>query len=188
MKNLEEKINIGFRNGINAKIGNLLSRTGISPNTLTIVGIFASIMAAFIVIRYGLFVGAFFVLLSSLFDISDGAVAKATNKVTNLGGFLDDISDRIGEILYFSAIFLLESSFAVFLAAISSVLVSYFNASARAWGFKPCSGKVTGRPGRIILLIILMLISPWWPIFQTIWLIVLLNIFTLAKRGYEVKK
>jgi phosphatidylglycerophosphate synthase len=188
MGKIESRVNSVFREKINARVGRFLAKTRASPNLLTLLGILASFIACLITIKYGLFIGAFAVLISSLFDTLDGAVAKARNQTTSLGAFLDDIADRFGEIFYFTAIFWLESNLTVFLAAITSILVSYFNASARARGFKPSSGTITGRPGRIILLFILMLLSPWLPISVTLWLVVLLNVYTLVKRGLEVKQ
>jgi CDP-diacylglycerol--glycerol-3-phosphate 3-phosphatidyltransferase len=190
MEKIEEKVNAYVRNNVNEKVGSFLSITfpKISPNKWTAIGVLASLAAAFIIVKYGLFFGAFAIAISSSFDLFDGAVARARKKESRFGAFLDDIADRFGEIFYFSAIFWLEKSFAVFFAGISSVLVSYFNASAKARGFKPSAGTVTGRPGRIILLFILMLISPWTEISLTLWLVVALNIYTLVKRGIEIKK
>lgn len=185
---MEEKINLVVRNRVNLPVGAFLARTGITPNTLTLVGVFASFVAAIITIEYGLFVGAFAMFLSSLFDTLDGAVAKATNRVTKFGAVLDDAADRVGELLYFSAIFWLENTFPVFLAATTSFLVSYLAASAKARGYKISSGVVWGRPGRIILLFLLMVIDQWVKIYFSIWAITVLNFFVLFKRSLEIKK
>lgn len=191
METIEQRVNSVVRTKVNDKVGKFLSITfpKISPNKWTTIGFIAALSASLsIVFWLGLFWGAFAIAISSSFDLFDGAVARARKKESRFGAFLDDIADRFSEIFYFSAIFWLNSSFSVFFAGITSVLVSYFNASAKARGFKPSSGTVTGRPGRIILLCILMLISPLISISFTIWLIVALNILTLIKRGLEVKK
>ena len=185
---IEEKINSAWRKIVNEKVGILLAKTKISPDTLTVIGIFASLIAAGIIIKYGLVIGALAILFASLFDLLDGAVAKAKNSATSFGAFLDDVADRIGELFYFSAIFWIESNFPVFVAAVTSILVSYINASGKLRGFKISSGTVWGRPARIILLCVLMLISPWFKISATLWILITLNIFTLLKRGYEIKK
>lgn len=185
---MEEKINSTVRKVIKERAGIPLSKTKVSPNTLTVLGAFASLAACLIIIKYGLIVGAFFVLFSSLFDVLDGAVAKARNQTTSLGALLDDVADRLGEMCYFAGIFWQESYFSVFLAALSSLVVSYFAASAKARGFKISSGTITGRPGRIVLLFVLMLLSPVFAISITIWLVVILNVYTLVKRGLEVQK
>jgi len=191
MKTIEQRVNSYVRNNVNDKVGRFLSLTfpKIGPNKWTTIGFIAALSASLsIVFWLGLFWGAFAIAISSSFDLFDGAVARARKKESRFGAFLDDIADRFGEIFYFGAIFWLNSSLAVFFTGISSILVSYFNASAKARGFKPSSGTVTGRPGRIILLCILMLTSPLVSISITLWLIVALNILTLVKRGVEVKK
>ena len=158
MNTLEEKVDFFVRKNINARVGAFLALRfpKISPNKWTAIGFLASLVAALFIVKFGLFWGAFAMLVSSLLDSVDGSVARARNSATSFGAFLDDIADRFGEIFYFSAIFWLESSLSVFFAGITSVLVSYFNASAKARGFKPSAGTVTGRPGRIILLFLLM--------------------------------
>lgn len=184
---MEQRINLAWRNRINTNIGNILSKTNISPNALTLIGILVSIFAAWLIVQYGLVLGAFIMLASSCFDLLDGAVARAANKATKFGAFFDEVSDRVGETCYFSAIFLLVPEFSVFLAAASSILVSYVKLSAERRGFKIFSGSVSGRPVRIAMLFILMLISPLVGISQTIWLITILNIFTILMRINEVK-
>lgn len=190
METIEERLNTYVRNNVNDKVGKFLSLTfpKISANKWTVIGFVAGLIAAFIVVRYGLLWGALAIAVSSSFDLFDGAVARARKKESYFGAFLDDIADRFSEIFYFGAIFLLNNSLAVFFAGITSILTSYFNASARARGFKPSTGTVTGRPGRIVLLVLLMLLSWLFPISITFWLIVFLNFITLVKRGLEVKK
>lgn len=185
---MEQRINLAWRSRINTKIGEFLSKTNLSPNFLTFAGILVSIWAAFLIVQYGLIVGAFVMLASSLFDLLDGALARATNKATKFGAFFDEISDRIGETCYFSAIFLLEPVFSVFLAAVSSIMVSYVKLSAERRELRILSGAVAGRPVRIGLLFVLMLLSPAIDVSQTVWLIILLNIFTILMRIKEVKE
>jgi len=187
---IEARVNFFVRTNVISKVGAFLASVfpKLSPNALTLLGIVLAFLASLFIVWQGLVAGAFAMLLSSLPDAFDGEIARARNRSTSFGAFLDDIADRFGEIFYFSAIYFLDNSTAVFFAGISSILVSYFNATAKANGFKLSSGKVTGRPGRTVLLFLLMLLSYWFPISKTLWLIVLLNIFTLFKRGLEVKK
>lgn len=183
---METRINTTWRSNVNAKLGKALAKTGISPNALTLIGILFSLMAAVAIVQYGLLLGAFAMLFAAFFDLLDGAVAKATNRTTKFGAFLDEISDRAGEACYFSAIFLLNPFFSVFLAAVTSVLVSYIKLSAERRGFRILSGTVSGRPVRIGLLFVFMLLSPAIGISDSVWLITALNIFTILTRIREV--
>lgn len=185
---MEKAINYRWRSRVNSKIGYFLAKTNISPNVLTIAGIFVSLAAALVIVQYGLLYGAFAMVFASFFDLLDGAVAKATNKATKFGAFFDDMADRIGETFYFGAIFWLVGSFAVFSVALTSILVSYTKASATTRGYKVTSGVILGRPTRIVLLFILMLMSPWFEITLTLWLIVILNIGIIILRWREIQK
>jgi len=186
--NTEEKINLFVRNNVSTPIGEWLAKKGVSPNNVTSIGIVASIAAALLTAIFGLFVGAFAVFISSLPDLFDGSVARANNCSTKLGAVRDDVSDRIGEFLYFGAILWLEDSFTIYLAVATSFLVSYLAASAKGQYYKISSGRVWGRPARIVLLVLLMLISPWSEISFTIWTIIALNIFTFTMRWREIKR
>ena len=78
----------------------------ISPNMVTIGG-FGLSLAAFYLISKGYFVWAgIFVLLSGLFDLLDGSLARATGNVSAWGGVLDSILDRVGESAVFLGFFL----------------------------------------------------------------------------------
>ena len=185
---MEERASLAFRSRVNAMLGELLGKTGISPNLLTALGMLVSVLACFVIANYGLVFGAFAVLAASLFDILDGAVAKATNRTSVFGAFFDDMADRFGEIMYFGGIYLLTPSAVVFFAAVSSIWVSYTKASAQARGYKITSGLVFGRPARIILLLLAMAISPWFEMSWSLMALSALNVFTISKRFWEVSQ
>jgi len=188
METIEGKANAYLRNNVNDKIGSFLSITfpKISANKWTMIGFFASLFAAFIVVKYGLLWGTLAIAIASSFDWIDGAVARARKKESRFGALLDDIVDRLGEIFYFIAIYKVQPSLALVVAGLTSLLVSYFNADGERRGFKMSAGKITGRLGRIVLLLILMLISPLISISLTLWLVVALNILTIVRRGSEI--
>jgi len=186
---IETRVNFFVRTNLIAKVGAFLASVfpKLSPNALTLLGIVLAFLASLFIVWRGLVAGAFAMLLSSLPDAFDGEIARAKNKSTSFGAVLDDICDRSGEMFIFAAIFwVTEKCWSIYAAPISSFFVSYLNATAKANGFKLSSGKVLGRPGRIVLLFLLMLSSYWFPISKTLWLIVLLNIYILVKRLLNV--
>ena len=86
-------------------LGRAVGRTGISPNALTVAGML--IVGAGTVVFAGtghLVLGGLIVAVGGLADLFDGAVAKATGKVTRFGGFLDSTTDRISDGIFFSGI------------------------------------------------------------------------------------
>jgi archaetidylinositol phosphate synthase len=102
----------GSAMAISVKIGTIFARVGLSANTWTILALVPAILG-FLALIYGeLLAGAALFLLSGLMDVIDGAVARVTGSVSNLGAFLDGIIDRYVELLlYFGLlVFLLNNS------------------------------------------------------------------------------
>ncbi len=128
------------------KMGRLLAQRGVHPNTLTILGFLIGI-STIPLIAYGYFLPAFFALiLNRLLDGLDGAVARAKS-LSDLGGFLDIVSDFIvyssipfAFVLY-DATYGVWSSFLIFsfMGATSSFL-AYAIMSAKQEK-KPCAKR-----------------------------------------------
>src|SRR5205085_11182355 len=78
-----------------------LGRVGLTPNALTIIG---SILTASVgvLIAQGWFLAAGVCLwLFSATDTLDGALARATGRVSTFGAFLDSVCDRYAEAAVF---------------------------------------------------------------------------------------
>ncbi len=83
------------------RMGMLFSKLGISPNVWTLIALIPAI-AGFMALAYNqLLLGALLFMVSGLVDAIDGAVARVTGAVSNLGAFLDGIIDRYVEILLY---------------------------------------------------------------------------------------
>src|SRR5437879_13711445 len=68
-------------------------------------GVFIVAVGTFVFAGAGhLIVGALIVALGGFTDLFDGAVAKATGKVTRFGSFLDSTTDRISDGIFFSGL------------------------------------------------------------------------------------
>lgn len=75
-------------------------RLNLHPNHLTIISFAVGIAAACFFFRGGrwdLFTGGVLVYLSYVFDYTDGQLARWSGKVSPLGGWLDQVSDRTKE-------------------------------------------------------------------------------------------
>ena len=137
----------------------LLSRLGVTPNALTVVGTVGSIGAA-VLIGFGFFLpGGLLLLAFSSLDMLDGALARATGRVTPFGGVLDSVMDRVSEgavllglLIYFSARGDQQETILVFLAILGSMLVSYTRARAELAGTIVREGYAT-RPERVLLIV-----------------------------------
>lgn len=139
------------------------SITGINPNTLTLLGLFISLISAFFFARGDVLIAGFVLLLSGFFDALDGAVAREHNRITRFGGFLDSVSDRFADAaIIFGAMlggltafsnysFLSGWSIGVF-AIVGSLMVSYTRARAEAAGTTASVG-IGERAVRIMIIV-----------------------------------
>jgi CDP-diacylglycerol--glycerol-3-phosphate 3-phosphatidyltransferase len=145
-------------------------RAGFTPNALTVAGFGISVVAAVAAGAGAWTAAGLLVIFGSVFDLFDGALARATNRVSRLGAFLDSVFDRAGEaVLYLGiAIGSLASGFQIgaILAAAAmaaSFMVSYTRAKSESLGFTPgtrmANVGVAPREVRLVLLTIGLLIT-----------------------------
>src|SRR5712692_2186651 len=74
-----------------------LARLGVTPNTLTIIGLLLSILTAVVIAQGLLVAGGLLVLFAGIFDMFDGAMARVSNTATTFGAFFDSTLDRYSE-------------------------------------------------------------------------------------------
>jgi phosphatidylglycerophosphate synthase len=167
-----------------------LAGLGVTPNTLTVLGLLISILTA-VIIAQGLFLaGGLLVLFAGIFDMFDGALARARNASTTFGAFFDSTLDRYSEsIILFGLLFYAlqkpvmqdrywpfryEQSWMislVFIAAVGSLMVSYARARAEGLGLE-CKTGLLARPERVVILALGLLTG------AVIWALVILAIFS----------
>jgi CDP-diacylglycerol--glycerol-3-phosphate 3-phosphatidyltransferase len=131
-------------------IATTLGRLGFTPNALTIVGFGIAVLAAIACALGQWLTGAALVLFGGVFDLFDGALARATGKASRLGAFMDSTFDRAGEaVVYLGIVYAAAAAeFAIggLLAAAAmaaAFLVSYTRARSESLGFTPGSGMAT---------------------------------------------
>jgi CDP-diacylglycerol--glycerol-3-phosphate 3-phosphatidyltransferase len=148
-----------------------LGQLGFSPNALTIVG---SVLTASVglLVAEGWFLAAGVCLwLFSLTDTLDGALARATNRVTEFGAFLDSVCDRFAEAaVFFGLVWWYQSGgntlgvTLAYLALVGSLMVSYTRARAEGVGLKASDVGWFQRPERIVVLGLGLLAAPFAPL------------------------
>ncbi len=166
-----------------------LAQLGITPNTLTLIGMLLSIVTAGVIAQGYLLVGGWLVLFAGLFDLFDGALARAQNASTMFGAFLDSTLDRYSESIILFGLFwytlrtptlhehlwpfaneqtwMLSS---IYIAVIGSLMVSYAKARAEGLGLE-CKTGLLARPERVVILAIGLLTG------TVIWAMLLLAVF-----------
>jgi archaetidylinositol phosphate synthase len=135
-----------------------LARTGLTPDMLTVAGFLVSCLAAVLAgLQLWLAAGIVSVLGAS-FDMLDGAVARATGRVSRFGAFLDSTLDRWGEGVVYAGIVagasLAAQPLAATLAALAmstAFMVSYSRAKAESLGWQGEVG-IAPRPERVVIL------------------------------------
>jgi len=165
----------------------------LNPNFFTTIGFILSIISAyFFAVGYLRIAGAL-VLLAGTFDIIDGRVARATNRVTKFGALYDSTLDRYSEVIiffglayYFVSQDMLITSVAVFVALGGSIMVSYVRARAEGLGFE-CNVGIMQRPERIVYLGLSSLAHKYLLILAILMIAILAN-YTAMQRLYYVWK
>jgi archaetidylinositol phosphate synthase len=170
----------------------------ISPNSLTILGLLVSLISAFYFAKGSLFAAAFLLLLSGLFDMLDGAVARSQGLSSSFGAFLDSVSDRYADgaifvgIIYgsISGVIMSVSILSIPLwlwtsiAIIGSYLVSYTRAKAEAMGANSMNVGIAERPERMLIITVGAFSGM---LEHAIFLIVILTHITLIQRIIRAK-
>jgi len=166
--------------------------TEINPNTLTLFGLVLSLIAALLFAMQERLWAGVFLLASGFFDALDGLVARANNRTTKYGGFLDSVCDRFADAaviigaMYGGLTHLYSIPFWLTgtLAILGSLMVSYTRARAEAAGASASIG-LTDRPARMIILIVGAFIDM---VNFAIFSIAILSFITVFQRIAHVKK
>ncbi|MFL5681180.1 MAG: CDP-alcohol phosphatidyltransferase family protein [Chloroflexota bacterium] len=135
-----------------------MGRVGLTPNGLTIIGFLGTCAAAVAAGLQSWVAAGVLVIAFGIFDLFDGALARATGRASKFGAFLDSTLDRTGESIVlagvavgFAAAGIVEGvALATFAAGFASS-VTYTRAKAEALGLQGEVG-VAPRPERLVIL------------------------------------
>lgn len=174
----------------------LLAGLGLSPNSITLLGLLGAAASAYLLGAGYLAAGGAVLLLSAVFDMFDGAVARAIGKESKFGALLDSTVDRVSEAVVLLGLlvhYLNESSTSgavlVFVALAGSTMVSYVR--ARAGGLRvDCEVGVMTRTERVVALGAGLIAGQWWSPAVLIVLAAIgaLTIITTVQRVLHVRR
>jgi CDP-diacylglycerol--glycerol-3-phosphate 3-phosphatidyltransferase len=140
-------------------------KLGLTPNALTVIGFLISGVAAAVASQQAWLAAAALVIFGGSFDMLDGGLARAQNRVTRFGAFLDSTLDRWGEgVVYIgivagaSAAGFVAGAVLAAAAAVSSIQVSYTRAKAESLKLHGEVG-IAPRAERLVLLTIGLVLS-----------------------------
>ena len=171
----------------------------ITPNMLTLFGLVITGVGALLVAMGLLLVGGVVLAFAGLFDIFDGALARAAGKVYRYGAFLDSTVDRYSEgVVYLGIlIYFLDQHdglrpIIVLIALAGSFLVSYVRARAQSLGFT-CDVGILARPERVVIIVASLLlesvglkIGAWTPLTVALVVLAVGTNFTAVQRVWVV--
>ncbi len=192
-----ERIKTGYTNGGRSLGMQFMSRfrsVPVTPNQLTVVGFSLNVVAAVLIYEEHWVWATIVFVLGSVFDILDGALARAHAKLTPFGGFLDSTTDRMSEGFILGSIALVlarqDETLAlacVFVALVGSFLVSYTRAKAEAIGLRGDVGLMA-RAERIVLIAVVLPFAGHGALPWGIYLLAVLTSLTVVQRIAFVHK
>lgn len=171
--------------------GAFFNRIGLTPNTMTLLGLAGNFIGAYFVSRGQISLGGLLMLVTTPLDALDGTMARLRGDASDWGAFVDSVTDRYSELavlggllVHFSTIGDGLSAIVTFAAAAGTVLVSYVKARAEAVGFSAKVGFLT-RVERYLVLGPLLLFDQ--PVIA-VWFIAIFANFTALQRIFFVRR
>ncbi|MCM8745390.1 CDP-alcohol phosphatidyltransferase family protein [Thermomicrobium sp. CFH 73360] len=174
------------------RLGALLARTGLTPNQLTVMGLVLNGVVGWVAAEGRLQLAGVLLIVAGAFDMLDGAVARATGRVTRFGGVLDSVLDRYAEAFVLGGllIWIVRTELGAvpvllcYATIVGSILVSYVRARAEGAGIALTQGFFA-RPERIVVLALgLLLDRPIW----VLWLLAVATNLTVLQRLWLVRR
>jgi len=172
-------------------------KLGISPNGVTALGFFLTVISAALYAT-GLTTGfAWAACLSTLvvgsyFDALDGAMARKYVRTSKIGGIMDSVLDRLGEVAIFSGIAAggLAPPLLSLWAVSASLMVSYVRARVSAEGLTLKGVGIAERPERLLLILVATIVSLFnrSALYWAVFLIAVLASLTVVERLYRTRK
>ena len=156
--------------GLATPVAVFFGRLGLSPNALTLIGFGIAIVAAFAAAAQSWLLAGLLVVFGGVFDLFDGALARATGKASRLGAFMDSVFDRWGEgVIYVGIAWgCVAADYAIgavlaTAALMSAFMVSYARAKSEGLGFTEDTGMaavgLAPREVRIVILTVGLILA-----------------------------
>ncbi|WP_018177354.1 phosphatidylinositol phosphate synthase [Jongsikchunia kroppenstedtii] len=178
-------------------MGRALLKTGLTPDGMTLIGTVASIAAAVTLFPMGeLFWGTMVIWFFVMFDMLDGAMARARGGGTRFGAVLDATCDRIADGAIFAGLGWWaivhkphEILFVLLMVClVTSQVISYAKARAEASGLNGDGGLIE-RPDRLIIILVgagFTGLGLWWAIHVAAWILAVGSVITVFQRMWSI--
>ncbi|CAN5723780.1 CDP-alcohol phosphatidyltransferase family protein [soil metagenome] len=180
-------------------LGERLARSGLSPDVVTVVGTVGVVTGAAALLAQGrFFTGTVVITVFVLFDMVDGAVARARGTTSRFCAVLDSTCDRVADAAIFGALawwyagagqsreLLLAALLCMGLGAVTS----YTKARAEGAGLR-CDVGIAERTERLIVILVgtgLDGLGVPYVLAVALWLLVAATAVTVVQRLVEVRR
>ncbi|SDC33191.1 phosphatidylinositol phosphate synthase [Actinokineospora iranica] len=180
-------------------VGARLVRIGLTPNATTVVGTAGAVAGALWLFPAGhLLAGTLVVWGFAMFDLLDGAMARAQGGGTRYGAVLDASCDRIADGALFCGVtwYLFEvahdrvTAVAALVCLVSAQVISYIKARAEASGLS-ANGGLVERAERLIITLVgagLSGLGVPYALETGLWVLAVGSVATVAQRLVAVRR
>ena len=158
---------------------------GISPNTLTLIGVLINCAAGWALANNHFITAGVIMIGANIFDFIDGKVAFITGQQSEFGAFWDSTLDRFSDLALFTGLIWLYAKLGredyvliTTLTLIFATMTSYTRARAESLVNK-CKVGFMERPERIVLFMIGAFTNR---MAAVLWVILVLSVVTVANR------
>lgn len=163
-------------------LGGICVRLGLTPDVLTLTSLALGGVAAFAIARGQFLWGIAAILLMGLFDMLDGATARAGGTASAYGTVFDHVVDRYAEFLILLGVMLsgaADNGWTMF-ALFGMIMASYVRARAEATGLlASCNVGFAGRQEKLGLLIIGLALQPFLPELRLLnWIVIAVGVLS----------
>jgi CDP-diacylglycerol---glycerol-3-phosphate 3-phosphatidyltransferase len=166
-----------------------VSRMGISPNLITVIGFLLMVGVAYVISLGHLQLGGLLIMATAVFDAIDGTLARLVGRTSRFGAFLDSTLDRFSEAVIYLGLFVhligtdatLELVL-IYATIVGSLMVSYARARAEGIGVPLKEGLFT-RFERVGLLVVGLIFNQ---LTIALWLLAIFSNFTAIQRMWLV--
>lgn len=173
-------------------IGRALARAGVKADHITYIGLAVAALAPVAAWLRAIWALPVIIIISGVMDVIDGAVARASGTARPFGSFIDSMSDRVEDFLYFLALAIAGINALIALAAAAfSLMVSYARSKGELLGVKMEGVGLLERSERVLVLfLVAILVALGLRLVGNIVVAIVaaLGVVTVVQRSLTVKK
>jgi len=178
-----------YFNDLSSNIGKTLVRIPLSPNQWTVSSLVLAVILFYFLLNQEFLISFIVCIFAVSVDMVDGAVARASNRVTKFGAYLDTIVDRFVEFFIIFGLFfvgypdfILSSQAWLMILFFGSMMSTYSKPAAFEKGLinkESKGGGILEHTDRLLIFLIIILIS-YFSLQYATYLIALTSVLTLV--------